>query len=213
MVKRLVLIRPGETDWNREHRWQGWVAAPLDPQGRRQVHKLALFVRNLGLSALYSSDLRRAEETASILAASLGYAPIFEPRLRERKIGEWQGLTIDEMRAWYPDEYAHFIDDPANYPPPMGESRNEVKARVLAAVAEILAQNRGETVGVLSHTTAIKALLSGLVPSYSQRDLDIDNTSVTSLLRADDGGWQIVAADDVSHLEGLNTRSVSELED
>ncbi len=211
MVKRLVLIRPGETDWNREHRWQGWVAAPLNAQGRRQVHKLASFVRNMGMSALYSSDLKRAEETANILAASLGFTPIFEARLRERKIGEWQGLTIDEMRAWYPDEYAHFIGDPANYPPPMGESRNEVKARVLAAVAEILAQDKGETVGILSHTTAIKALMSDLLPDYNQRDLDIDNTSVTTVMKTD-GHWQVVAADDVSHLEGLDTNSVSELE-
>lgn len=211
MVKRLVLIRPGETDWNREQRWQGWVAAPLNPQGRRQVHKLASFVRNMGMSALYSSDLERAAETARILSASLGYEPIFDERLRERKIGEWQGLTIDEMRVWYPDEYARFIADPADYPPPMGESRNQVKLRVLAAVADILAQDKGETVGILSHTTALKALLSDLVPDYNQRDLDIDNTSVTTVMKTD-GHWQVIAADDVSHLEGLDTNSVSELE-
>src|SRR5215207_3081510 len=108
-VNRIVLIRPGETDWNRIGRWQGWVATPLNPLGRRQVEKLANFIRHIGMTALYSSDLQRAVETADILAARLGFAPIYDARLRERNIGEWQGMTLDEMEAWYPEAYQQCI--------------------------------------------------------------------------------------------------------
>ena len=95
-VRRVILIRPGETDWNRDGRWQGWVAAPLNEHGRRQAEALAKFVRNIGMRALYSSDLRRAVETAELLAERLVFEPIYDARLRERNIGAWQGLTLDE---------------------------------------------------------------------------------------------------------------------
>src|SRR5262245_1330412 len=122
-VKRIILIRPGETDWNRQGRWQGWVATPLNEHGRRQAQALGRFVRNIGMAALYSSDLRRARETAELLAERLGFVPMYDARLRERNIGAWQGLTPDEMRAWYPDEYDQLLADVDEYRIPGGESR------------------------------------------------------------------------------------------
>lgn len=212
MVKRIILIRPGETDWNRWGRWQGWVAAPLNEHGRQQAQRLAKFVRNIGMSALYSSDLRRAAETAELLAEKLGYRPIFDARWRERNIGNWQGLTVKEMRSWYPDEYQHLTADRTGFHVPGGESLNEVLARTREAFKDILAQNKGETVGILSHTTAINMLLADLIPSYTIGSEEFDNTSVTTILHADSGEWQLVAANDVMHLEGLASSSVKELE-
>lgn len=211
-VTRIVLIRPGETDWNRAGRWQGWVAAPLNPLGRRQVEKLANFVRNIGMTALYASDLRRAAETAKILSGRLGFAPIYDPRLRERNIGDWQGLTLDEMQVWYPDAYMHCTADPDNYPVPGGESRLDVKQRVLAAFEAILAHDKGETVGLLSHTTAMKVLITHLMPDCDERGIFINNSSVSTIARDGSDVWRLVAVDDVSHLEGLETQSVGELE-
>jgi broad specificity phosphatase PhoE len=92
-VKRVIFIRPGETDWNRDLRYQGWVAIPLSAYGQRQAQRLANYIRNIGVSALYTSDLKRASETAAILAEKLDSEPIADKRLRERDIGKWQGLT------------------------------------------------------------------------------------------------------------------------
>lgn len=210
-VNRLIFIRPGETDWNRQGRWQGWVATPLNEHGRRQAQKLARFVRNIGMTALYSSDLRRAVETAEMLTAQLPFEPVYDERLRERKIGEWQGLTLEEMAQWYPEAYHQCITDPENFPVPGGESRNDVRRRIVACFNDILAEARGETVGILSHTTAMKLLLLHLLPQCDEREIALNNSSVTTLAR-DGDGWRMVAVDDVMHLEGLETKSVGELE-
>jgi len=211
-VKRAILIRPGETDWNQMGRWQGWAATPLNEHGRLQAERLANFVRNIGMSALYSSDLRRAKETAERIAARLAYAPIYDARLRERNIGAWQGLTLDEMKAWYPDEYRKLLDDVEGYQVPGGESRNQVRERMLAVFGDILAQEKGETVGIISHTTSFRALLSELIPDCNASDLMLGNSSVTTIARTDGERWQIVTCNDTMHLEGLESRSAKELE-
>jgi len=212
-IKRIILIRPGETDWNRQGRWQGWVASPLNAHGRLQVQRLANFVRNIGMSALYSSDLKRAEQTAQILADRLGFAPVLDERLRERNIGQWQGLTLTEMQAWYADQYQQLLADRIGFTVPGGESLNDVKARVLAAFNDIIKQDKGETIGIISHTTAINLLLTEIIPGYKIGDTTIDNTAVTTIQREDDGTWKLIRVNDTLHLEGLETQSFKELGD
>ncbi|NWF68534.1 MAG: histidine phosphatase family protein [Chloroflexi bacterium] len=214
-VKRVILVRPGETDWNMRGRWQGWVAVPLNEHGRKQAQHLARFLRNAGIKVLYSSDLRRARETAAILAEKLGFAPEFDERLRERHIGTWQGLTPDEMRAWYPDEYRQLVEDRAGYIVPNGESRNQVKQRMISAFNDYLRRDEGETIAILSHSSAIRTLLSQWVDEAKLVSTDVDNTSVTTIVRDenDDTLWHIVAMNDVTHLEELESRSIGEFDD
>ncbi|MBI1258110.1 MAG: hypothetical protein GC204_11620 [Chloroflexi bacterium] len=210
-VKRIVFIRPAETDWNKLGRWQGWVSTPLNELGLRQARALAKYVRNIGMGALYTSDLKRALETADCLAEQLPFQPISDQRLRERSIGQWQGLTQTEIRSWYPDAYAEMLQDADGYRVPGGESRADVRVRVTAALNDILKAETNETVGILSHTTAIKILLSDLIPGYNPLDVDLDNTSVTTI-RNKENGWELVAVDDVMHLENLERRAARELE-
>jgi len=212
-VKRVIFIRPGETDWNRQVRWQGWVASPLSDHGKRQAERLANYIRHIGMTALYTSDLKRALQTAEILSAKLGFFAIPDSRLRERNIGEWQGLTIDEMRAWYPEEYNKLLTDSQNYRVPGGESRVDVRKRMAEAFRDIMNQAQGETVGIISHTTAIHELLAELIPNNNSKEVTVSNTSVTTIARQDGGQWQLVASDDVMHLEGLATQQSPELED
>ena len=210
-VNRLVLIRTGETDWNQQGRWQGWVANPLNAHGREQVQALGRYVRHIGMAALYSSDLRRAVETAELLAQDLGFAPTLDARWRERDIGRWQGMTADEIRSWYSAEFEQLHADPDGFRAPGGESRGDVRRRVLAAIDDILAQNRGETVGVVTHSTATRALLDALAPGHELAGVVIGNSSVTTLAR-EGSIWRLVASNDCAHLEGLATASVRELE-
>lgn len=212
-VKRVIFIRPGETDWNRDLRYQGWVAIPLNSYGKRQAQRLANYIRNIGVGALYTSDLKRATETADLLAEKLGSAPIADQRLRERDIGVWQGLTQQEMQLWYPMEYAQFVGDPDGYRVPEGESRKDVRERILAAFNEYLAADKGETIAILSHSTAINALLAEIIPSIKFGSVDVSNTSVTTIKRDDNDVWQLVTADDITHLEGMSAQKVQELEE
>lgn len=212
MVKRVIFIRAGETDWNRIGRWQGWVASPLNDHGCRQAQKLAYFVRNLGLSALYSSDLVRARQTAELLAEQLDFPVLYDERLRERHVGVWQGMTIDEMRAWYPVEFSKLMSEPENTRIEGGESRADVRARMRAAFDDIVAADPGATVGIVSHTTSLKLLLSRLVPDLDALELDLGNTSVTTILLGETG-WDVVVAQDISHLQGMESQAVPEVED
>lgn len=212
-VNRVIIIRPGETEWNRQGRWQGWVASPLSDYGRAQAQALARYIRNIGMGALYTSDSRRAVETARILAAELGFEPILDRRWRERDIGEWQGMTLEEIRAWDIGDYKHLVEDRENYRIPEGESRADVRKRVLAAFEDVLKEDRGSIVGILTHTTSTHALLDSLLENYDIYNTDIGNTAVTTIRRNDKDTWEMVALNDLSHLEGLKSRSVPELEE
>ncbi|TVR18531.1 MAG: histidine phosphatase family protein [Anaerolineaceae bacterium] len=209
-LKRLVFIRSGETDWNLAGRWQGWVAAPLNELGQQQMYRLANFIRHIGLAALYSSDNRRARQSAQILAEKLGFEPIYDQRLRERSIGYFQGLTVPEIHGWYHDEYAQLLADPENYKIPGGESMVEVRQRVAEFLAELLARyeaesEKNETVGILSHTFTTRLMLKQLVPDIDLSAMSFDNSSVTTIMR-DGDGWSLVRANDLTHLEGLVSR-------
>lgn len=213
-VKRVIFIRPGETDWNTEGRYQGWVASPLNAHGRAQVASLAKYIRHIGMAALYTSDLRRALETANLLAAQLGYTPIADERLRERHVGQWQGLTLQQIHQWYPEQYTALLDDLEHYNMPGGESRADVRARVRAAFADVLAQDRGETIGIVTHTNATNMLLDDLVPGYEVYKVGLTNSSVTTVARGSEADpWALVTANDVSHLEGLASQFVTEVEE
>jgi broad specificity phosphatase PhoE len=211
-VKRVILIRPGETTWNKMGRWQGIVQVPLDDHGRAQATRLAHFIRNIGIEALYSSDLRRARDTAEIISEKLGFDPHYEQRLRERNMGQWQGLTLREIMDWYPDEYDRLLQEPHTYQIPGGESRRQVASRVSACFEDIVGRG-GDVVGIISHTTSIKTLLADLVPECEPYDMSFSNMSVTTIKYINNDHWEITQLDDITHLEGMGTFAIPEVEE
>lgn len=203
-VKRVVLIRPGETEWNKIGRWQGVVAIPLNLHGIGQAKRLAKFVRNIHLDAIYSSDLRRAKDTTAVLSEYTKVPFHYDERLRERHMGLWQGLNTNEIRDWYKIKYEELMVNPQILPAPEGESRQQVADRVSECFHDILAKG-GETIGMISHTTAIRTLLAELVPDSKPYDLEFRNMSVTTIVANDDDTWSISQFDDVTHLEGMQS--------
>lgn len=208
-IKRVLFIRSGETDWNKTGRWQGWAGSPLNEHGRLQVAALANFLRNIGLKELYSSDLRRARDTAEVIAERVGIQPIYDERLRERKVGILQGMTIDEIMAWYPDVYQALMADPEGYHIPEGESLGDVYQRMSAAFEAITRASQADTLAIVTHTVSLRRLLAGILGQYDDGGF-AGNSSVTTLAQEGDG-WRLVAANDVMHLEGLESRISREL--
>ncbi|MGB7337785.1 MAG: histidine phosphatase family protein [Phototrophicaceae bacterium] len=201
-VKRVVLIRPGETDWNKIGRWQGIVAVPLNMHGIKQAQRLAKFVRNIGLDVIYSSDVRRARDTAAVLSEYANVPIHYDARLRERHLGLWQGLSMNEMRDWYKKQYDELMSDPVNTPAPEGESRAQVAERVTASFNDIL-KTEYETIGIITHTTAIRVLLSQLIPDSNPFEMQFRNISVTTIASDDNKTWSLTQLDDVTHLDGM----------
>jgi broad specificity phosphatase PhoE len=146
-VTTILLARHGETEWNREGRFQGWADPPLNAAGRAQARELAERLRETPFDAVYSSDLRRAHETAEIVAAPHDVPVITDPGLREIDVGSWSGLTRGEIDERFPGAEHHD-----------GESREDHLARVLAAAERIARAHVGERILIVSHGGSLRAL-------------------------------------------------------
>ena len=193
MVRRLVLLRHGRTQWNAQRRFQGHADPPLDDVGRAQAHEVAPIIAALRPSVLISSSALRAVQTAEIVAAATGLPLTTDARLRERGLGHWEGLTLDEVDRRFPDEYAEWTAG-GDVVRRGGESRDQVAERARAAIAELPAVpiavvvTHGATAQTLTHA------LTGLGQRWRTL-VGLANCHWTELLTADTGapgdGWRI----------------------
>jgi broad specificity phosphatase PhoE len=182
-MKRLTLIRHGETEWNAENRVQGSVDIPLSAQGLAQAEALGehLVRERVRFDLLYTSDLQRARRTGEIVAAKLGLgAPRLSPLLREIHCGEWEGLTVDSLHQEHREAYSRWRDD-ASFSCPGGESVLDVRGRV----ARFFEEERGaldgaDSVAIVAHGLINRIFLSVLVgiPVQESRFFLQDNTAV-----------------------------------
>jgi probable phosphoglycerate mutase len=154
-VSRLLLARHGETDWNRIGRWQGHADPPLNETGRRQAAELAASLRGSQIVAVYSSDLRRASETARTIGERLGLEVVEDPALREIDVGSWSGLTSAEVEQRFPAGYARWLQGEIGHD---GETREHLTQRVVSAAIRIAAAHPSERVLVVTHGGVIRAL-------------------------------------------------------
>ena len=143
----ILLARHGETDWNRQGRFQGQADPPLNEQGRAQAQDLARRLADVPVDAVYSSDLRRAHETALIVAEPHGVPVVTDAGLREIDVGSWSGLTRAEVEERFPGAEHHD-----------GETREELRTRVAAAVERIACEHPRERILIVSHGGALRAL-------------------------------------------------------
>ena len=159
-MAELWLIRHGQTDWNLEGRYQGQADVPLNATGLAQAETFAAGLDGRSFTALYSSDLLRAYQTAQVIAARVGLAVQTDPRLREINQGEWQGRTLDEIRAVYNEskQAKRGLIDPAAARAPGGESVLEVSQRMARAADDIARAVPSGPVLVISHGLALATL-------------------------------------------------------
>ncbi|MEN9934542.1 MAG: hypothetical protein RLZZ387_1121 [Chloroflexota bacterium] len=203
---RLIMIRHGETDWNASLRYMGQAAVPLNANGRAQAQAAAYRLQRYGATALYTSDILRAEETASIVGETTGLAPRPMPELREIDVGQWEGYTPEELYRRFPDHMKEYERDPARTVRLGGESYAQLQERALVALNRIQqTHTKGETVLAVSHGGTIRALLChviGLDLAHFGR-LWLDNGSLTEL-RLGSSGWRLTRLNDAAHLEGTD---------
>lgn len=136
MERRIVLLRHGRTEWNASRRYQGQEDPPLDEVGQAQAIEAAALVAAMRPNLLVTSDLQRAYQTAEKLASLTGLQLRTDPRLRERHLGHWQGLTREEVARRFPEEFAEWLAG-QDVTRRGGESRAEVAERACALVSEL----------------------------------------------------------------------------
>jgi broad specificity phosphatase PhoE len=158
LATTILLVRHGETDWNRDNRFQGHADPPLNDTGRDQARALADELRATAFHAVYSSPLKRASETAAVIGDAIGVEPIREHSLMEVDVGSWSGLTRTEVEARFPEgfarwlEYGHGWDD--------GETYDELGARVVAGLLTIGARHPAGSVLAVTHGGPIRSALA-----------------------------------------------------
>ncbi len=180
---RLFLVRHGETPSNRELRYLGSLDEPLTDTGLRQAACLAGALSDLPLAAVYASPLQRAAQTGERIAAGLRIPLRAEPRLREQRFGDWEGLTRSEVLGRGDADRArllHWEGDPAAAPPG-GESLATVEGRVKELLADLAASHPGAWVTLVSHVGPIKVLLCAALaaPLTAARRLFLDPGTLT----------------------------------
>jgi probable phosphoglycerate mutase len=181
-VRSVLVVRHGETTWNRERRVMGCAPVPLSPQGRRQCEAAARLLVGFGVDRIVSSPLARATETAEILARGLGVDVMLDSDLEEVRFGRWQGLTYEDIR--HDPEYRAFMADPLGRPTPGGETLLDVQERGLGGLARLAA---GERVLFVSHGDIIRTALCHYmaIPLGEFRRIRVDNCGISAItLRA-----------------------------
>ena len=153
----ILLARHGETDWNRERRWQGRSDLPLNERGREQARALAEKLEPVPLSAVYASDLRRAYETALVVAKTKGLAVTPMRELREVDVGSWTGLSYDEVKERFGDAYRE-MRRRTGRGWEGGETYAEMGGRVVEAVRRLARAHPSATVLVVTHSGPIRTV-------------------------------------------------------
>jgi len=179
----LILIRHGETDWNVEGRYQGQADPGLNERGRQQAKQLAEMLAQNPPDLIYTSPLKRAYETASIIAQKLNIPVYVDPRLMEIHQGEWQTLLHTEIARRYPDLWEQWHTDPWNTKIPGGETLQEVQNRVYAAIDDILRKHPGKRIGIVAHRiplALLKIRYQGINPQLV-RKIEMPNTFIEEI--------------------------------
>ena len=214
-MTELILIRHGETDWNRELRFQGHVDVPLNATGHEQARRLAarLAAEKLVVDHLVCSDLIRTQQTATpslqVLFPQLHIHTLTDASLREQAFGEVDGKRVEDVKLEHADAWAQWLRFEADYGMPGGETTRQFHTRVMAALHRLAQQHAGQTLVVVTHGGVLDMVwrtARGL-GLEGPRQSDIPNAALNRVrLRGD--AIELLHWADTRHLEGLPDQPV-----
>jgi probable phosphoglycerate mutase len=198
----LLLIRHGETDWNRGARIQGHTDIALNAVGHAQARAAAQALRETEIHAVYASDLLRACETAQPIAQAQGLPLHHDPDLRERAFGAFEGSSFAQLQELHPEACERWRKRDPSFAAPGGERLDDFYARVTAAVQRIAARHAGQTVAVITHGGALDCLHRAATSQSlgAPRTWDIRNAAINRILVAE-GRMTLVGWNDGGHLD------------
>ena len=204
----IILIRHGETDWNTEQVFRGRIDVALNQVGLSQAEAVGLSLKDRTIDALYSSPLKRAFETAKMLAKGRNLEIISEEGFIDINFGLWQGIPHQKVKEDFKNLYAQWISDPHKVTFPEGESLEEVKDRSQKALETIIRSNPGKTVGIGSHRVVNKVLLCAVLGLdlshfwYIRQD-----TCAVNSFEYKEGNYYLTFLNDTCHLKKVKGAS------
>jgi len=202
MVTRVVLVRHGQTAWNRVERFRGRADVPLDETGLEQAQLAgARIARDWPVAAIYSSPLSRARKTAEAIASRLDLPAQVHQGLIDIDFGEWQGLTREEARQRWPESVDAWFSAPHTAQIPSGESLEVLRARAMAAVRDIKSRHDGGIVVAVAHAAVNRVILLGILGLGNDRFWRLaQDTCAINVFEAQAGDFTLVSLNDTCHL-------------
>ena len=183
----LMLVRHGETEWNVQRRYQGQSDVPLSEIGNQQAESIAGRLAGQEIDAIYASDLKRAWQTAQVIAAQTGLDVISEPRLRELKFGILEGLTFEEAEEKYPEMITAWLDD-FNNTPERAETIDMFNARIVSLLDDLKVKHDEQVVLLVGHGGSLSEILRAVLGLSLEKRwyIQMENASLSEVLIADD---------------------------
>ncbi len=203
-MTRIILVRHGQTEWNRIERFRGQMDVPLNEMGHRQAEAIAKALTGWPVVAVYASPLCRAQDTARPIAEAFQLPCQTLDGLLDIHYGQWAGLSPEEAQARYPEMHALWRTAPHLARPTGGESLADVRERAVAALHQTIAAHPAQTIVLVGHQVVNKVLccaVLGLDLSHFWR-IRQDNACI-SIFEYQDGVFEIVLLNDTCHLAGL----------
>ena len=197
------MVRHGQSTWNHERRIQGQLDPPLSDEGRRQAARLGRRLTGRTFAGLYTSDLKRAAETAALVGQSIGIDPTPMAGLREIYLGQWEGLRTEDLASKFPEAWASWTDEPDWDLVPGGEGSVAFETRVAATLDDLFHRHAHGDVLVVTHGGVIQIALHHVVgrPGRGIFPFRIQNASM-SVLERRNGRVVVSGVNDIGHLEG-----------
>ncbi len=208
LTTRLLLVRHGQSQGNAEGRFGGHQPTPLSALGRQQAEATAGALRDEHVTAIYSSDLLRAVQTAEPLARATNLMINRTTAFRERSVGVMEGKTFDEAAAAHPEEYAALLRRDFEHVMMGGESYRQLLDRARDVLDALIAKHAGGTIALFSHTGTICILalhIMGALDAQTLRPvwLATSNCGIARFNLRDDGYVRVLALNDTRHLSRL----------
>lgn len=200
---RIIAVRHGETAWNVDARIQGQLDIQLNDTGRWQARRVGQALTAEQLSAIYSSDLGRAHETARAIAEAAGIQVVPHAGLRERRFGMFEGRTFDEIQQNWPDHARDWRRRMPDWQPPEGgESLLQLRERVARTVHDLASRHRGEQIAIVAHGGVLDTLyrIATGQEVNSPRTWQLPNGAINRLLWTPEG-FTLVGWSDTQHLD------------
>lgn len=212
-MTELILIRHGETDWNRELRFQGQVDVPLNATGHEQARRVAARLAGETVHHLVSSDLTRTQQTALPIARHsrqpLALHAVVDAALREQNFGVVDGMRVADIKAQHPDAWARWIEFQADYAFAGGESTRQFHERVMNAVRALAAAHSQQTLVVVTHGGVLDMIYrtARALPLSGPRQSEIPNAGLNRV-RIQAGVIDIISWADTQHLADMPPQPV-----
>jgi len=202
---QIVLVRHGQTEWNRVERFRGRADVPLNAAGLAQAEAAGRRIAAAWQpAAVYASPLSRAVRTAEAIARPLNLLVLVAPGLVDIDYGQWQGLTPDEARQRWPEMVHAWYEAPHRARIPGGETLAALQTRAMAAVRELAAGHEGQTIVLVSHTVVNRVILLGVLGAGLERFWGLgQDTAALNVLEVAGERLTLVTMNDTCHLASL----------